>query len=98
MKNRRATHFTRCEGGTIIPIDFDIREWELQRFKTGDVFKKQVYNKTFDRTLLTRVVNIEGKSIHSLFFGKDIVYDVNVNGFELREYKNLKPILKPSEI
>lgn len=98
MKNRKATGFTRCEGGTIVPADFEIREWQLQNFKTGDVFKKKVYNKTFEQEILTRVVNIEGKSVHSLFFGPDRVYDVNVNGFELREYNNLKPILKPSEI
>lgn len=82
MRNK-ATHFTRSEGGTIVPIAFEVHEDELNTFT--DVEKKEVFSKFFNTKIKSRVVKIGKVYVHALFFEDGKIYNVDINGFKLRE-------------
>lgn len=80
MRNK-AIYFTRSEGGLKVPCTFNVYEDELHKYT--DVEKKEVFSKTFNQKIISRVVNIGKVYVHALFF-EDKTYDVKENGFKVR--------------
>ena len=82
MRNK-ATHFTRSEGGTIVPVTFEVYEDELNSYT--EVEKKEVFSKVLKTKIKSRVVKIVKIYVHALFFEDGKIYNVDINGFKLRE-------------
>ena len=86
MRNK-AVSFTRVEGGTKVPVTFEVYEDELSVYT--EVFKKNVFSKIFKKNITTRVVKIDKVFVHSLFFEDGLTYDIYPDGFKLREFQGV---------
>lgn len=84
MKNK-LTHFTRLEGGMIIPANFDFYEEQVETIGIKDIIKKEVFSKTFKYKIFTRVAKINKIWVHALFFEDGKVYNATPSGFKLRQ-------------
>ena len=86
MRNK-AVSFTRVEGGTKVPVPFEIYEDELIGY--SQVLKKDVFSQMFKKPIKTRVVKIDKVFVHALFFEDGLIYDVYPEGFRLRELEGV---------
>lgn len=86
MRNK-AVSFTRVEGGTKVPLTFDVYEDQLPRYT--EVLKKDVFSQMFKKPIKTRVVKIEKVYVHALFFENGLIYDVYPDGFRIRELEGV---------